>query len=389
MEKNIETKIEEDLQGWDGTTESIVGAVKEITFAADEEIVYEGMYPYTNSYGGTIVAAVVLDKDGKFNVSEYHLAGSGDKNVEEKPDVPALTVSGDATIAVEEVLNQEGMINVKAQVTKVNNAFEFGWVLRFAEIKESELAANVTEAFADFGNSGMIEGAAYSEIVFGEVKDYNFLTEYAEEWGGSILAVVGLNNDGTINLCDYYVAGSGNKGTIEQGGGDEPVVGGLYPELFKGATLSVVTENLSDPTAASATVKVSNVKSGVKTFILRIVGTPSTLNAMVAEAFEDYDGTEDSIFGAVKEVTANDQEFKYEYMETYDEEWAEYAANIVVVEVVNNQPVVVAAYCCGEGVTNGTKEQEGGNTESGDINFGGGTGNFGDINNVDFNGSTK
>jgi hypothetical protein len=235
----------------------------------------------------------------------------------------------------------------------------------------------------------MIEGAAYSEIVFGEVKDYNFLTVYDEKWGGSILAVVGLNNDGTINLCDYYVAGSGNKGTIEQGGGDEPVVGGLYPELFKGATLSIVTENLSDPTAASATVKVSNVNSGVKTFILRIVGTPSEIGALVAEAFDDYDGTEDSIFGAVKEVTANDQEFKYEYMETYDEDWAEYAANIVVVEVVNNQPVVVAAYCCGEGVTNGTKEQEGGNTESGDINFGGGTGNFGDINNVDFNGSTK
>ena len=359
-EADVAAAVEENLQGWDGTTESITGAVQEITFAEGESFFYNYMLTYSGSWGGSVVAAVTLDADGKFSVSDIYKAGTGNVNVE-GGDQPGGVVSGNATLAVEELVNDGGMVNVKAQVTKVADSFEFGWILRFGEIKEADLAASVAAAFENFASTGEIEGS-YKEITFGAVEEYNFLTYYEEQWGGSILAVVGITPEGTLDIADYYVAGAGNKGTIVEGGdqpGDNPVVDGLYGELYKGATLEVVTENLADPTSTSATLKVNGVNSAVKTYILRTVGSPATLADMITSAFEDYDGTAESITGAVKEVTADGQEFTYEYMEAYDAAYAEYAVNILVVEVANNTPVVVAAYCSGEGVFNGTKEQGG------------------------------
>jgi hypothetical protein len=225
FEKDIVTSVEENLQEWDAElgTESINGAVKEITFAEGEEFAYETMIPYDASWGGTVVAVVVLDTDGKFSVSDYYLAGTGNKNVGD--DTPSLEVTGDAIINVKEISNADGMTNAKVQITKVNQAFEFGWVLRLSDdTKEADIATKVMEAFADFGSTGMIGGSA-KEITFGAVVEYQYLINYSEEWGGNILAVVGMANDGTPILADYYLAGSGDKGTVtEEGGGDEPGV---------------------------------------------------------------------------------------------------------------------------------------------------------------------
>lgn len=41
---------------------------------------YEYMLPYDKTWGGTIVIAVVLDTDGKYNISKYYLAGMGVRN---------------------------------------------------------------------------------------------------------------------------------------------------------------------------------------------------------------------------------------------------------------------------------------------------------------------
>ncbi len=357
-EGELAEAIESNLQDWDGTDESLSGSFKPISFIAGETFDYNLMLPYSGSWGGSIVAAVTLDQDGKFSISDYYMAGTGDKNVE-GGDQPG-GVSGNATLAVEELVNDGGMVNVKAQVTKVADSFEFGWILRFGEIKEADLAASVAAAFENFASTGEIEGS-YKEITFGAVEEYNFLTSYDEQWGGSILAVVGITPEGTLDIADYYVAGAGNKGTIVEGG-DTPEPGdSLYGELYKGATLEVVTENLADPTSTSATVKVNNVNSAVKTYILRTVGSPATLATMIDFAFEEYDGTVGSIAGAKKEVTESGQEFTYEYMEAYDAAYAEYAVNILVVEVgADNTPIVVAAYCSGEGAFNGTKEYVGG-----------------------------
>lgn len=365
FEKDIVTSVEENLQEWDAElgTESINGAVKELTFAEGEEFAYETMIPYDASWGGTVVAVVVLDTDGKFSVSDYYLAGAGNKNV--GGDTPSLEVTGDAIINVKETSNADGMTTAKVQVTKVNDAFEFGWVLRLADdTKEADIATKVMEAFAEFGSTGMIGGSA-KEIAFGAVVEYQYLINYSEEWGGNILVVVGMANDGTPILADYYLAGSGDKGTVVEGG-DGPAQPGteVYTGLYKGATLELLAEDVTDPTAASATVKVAGVGSA-KTYILRIQGAPSALATMVAEAFAEYDGTVDGISGAVKEVTAEGQEFSYQYMEAYDAQWAEYAYNIVVVEVHDNTPYIVAAYCPGAGVANGDQEigQGGGNDE--------------------------
>ena len=363
-EKDILTEVEANLQGWNAEegTESIIGAVKEITFAEGEEFAYESLIPYDNSWGGSVVAVVVLDTDGKFSVSDYYLAGTGDKNV---ASTPALEVTGEAILNVKELVNNEGMVNVKTQVTKIAESFEFGWIVRFSEIKESELSDKILAGIKEYGSTGQISGAVVEEVAFGVVKEYNYLTAYDAEWGGSILAVVGMDNAGNITLADYYVAGTGDKGTVVEGGGDEPSQPGteVYTGLYKGATLAVGAEDVTDPTAASATVKVAGVGSA-KTYILRMQGAPSALASMVAEAFADYDGTIDSVSGAVKEVTAEGQEFSYEYMEAYDAQWADYAYNIVVVEVHNNTPYVVAAYCPGAGVANGDQEiGQGGGTD--------------------------
>ena len=363
-EKDILTEVEANLQGWNAEegTESIIGAVKEITFAEGEEFAYESLIPYDNSWGGSVVAVVVLDTDGKFSVSDYYLAGTGDKNV---ASTPALEVTGEAILNVKELVNNEGMVNVKTQVTKIAESFEFGWIVRFSEIKESELSDKILAGIKEYGSTGQISGAVVEEVAFGVVKEYNYLTAYDEEWGGSILAVVGMDNAGNITLADYYVAGTGDKGTVVEGGGDEPSQPGtdVYAGLYKGATLTVLAEDVTDPAAASATVKVAGVGSA-KTYILRMQGAPSALASMVAEAFADYDGTLDSVSGAVKEVTAEGQEFSYEYMEAYDAQWADYAYNIVVVEIHDNTPYVVAAYCPGAGVANGDQEiGQGGGTD--------------------------
>lgn len=44
------------------------------------EYTYDYMLPYDNSWGGTIIIAVVLDTDGKYNISQYYLAGMGVRN---------------------------------------------------------------------------------------------------------------------------------------------------------------------------------------------------------------------------------------------------------------------------------------------------------------------
>ena len=44
------------------------------------EYAFDYMLPYDNAWGGTIIIAVVLDTDGKYNISQYYLAGVGVKN---------------------------------------------------------------------------------------------------------------------------------------------------------------------------------------------------------------------------------------------------------------------------------------------------------------------
>lgn len=44
------------------------------------EYAFDYMIPYDNAWGGTIIIAVVLDTDGKYNISQYYLAGVGVKN---------------------------------------------------------------------------------------------------------------------------------------------------------------------------------------------------------------------------------------------------------------------------------------------------------------------
>ncbi|MBQ8864191.1 MAG: hypothetical protein IJ014_05650 [Rikenellaceae bacterium] len=344
MEKNIETAVFNNLQEWDGTTESIFGAVKEITFAEGESFVYESMIPYDQGWGGTIVAAVTLDKDGKFNVSDYYLAGTGDKGV----DAPVLTPTGDAILNVKELVNNEGMVNVKTQITKVNEAFEFGWLVRFAEIKESELSEKIAAGIKEYGSTGMITGAVVEEITFDAVKEYNFLTAYTDEWGGSILAVVGMDNEGNVTLADYYKAGTGDKGTVNDGGdtpGPEPT--DVFPALYKGATLSLVSEDTTDDVNASATLKVSDIPAGYTAWMFNLGQTAKPANVMtdIAAKFEDGLPSENN---ANRKVEAG-SENEFTNLAT---EWNGEVSVIALVLVdAENKPWVVAAYACGKGVS--------------------------------------
>ena len=343
MEKNIETAVFNNLQEWDGTTESIFGAVKDITFAEGESFVYESMIPYDQGWGGTIVAAVTLDKDGKFNVSDYYLAGTGDKGV----DAPVLTPTGDAILNVKELVNNEGMVNVKTQITKVNEAFEFGWLVRFAEIKESELSEKIAAGIKEYGSTGMITGAVVEEITFDAVKEYNFLTAYSDEWGGSILAVVGMDNEGNVTLADYYKAGTGDKGTVNDGG-DTPEPGtDVFPALYKGATLSLLSEDTTDDVNASATLKVSDIPAGYSAWMFNLgaAAKPANVITDVAAKFEDGVPSENNVNRKVEAGT----EVTFTNLAT---EWKGEVSVIALVLVdAENKPWVVAAYACGKGVS--------------------------------------
>lgn len=343
MENNIENAVVANLQEWDGTTESIIGAVKEVTFAEGEQFAYESMIPYSSGWGGTVIVALTLDTDGKFNIADYYLAGTGDKNTE----APAtLTPTGDATINVKEVSNADGMTTAKVQVTQVNTEFEFGWVLRLSDdTKESEISDKVYAAFEEFGSTGIISGS-YKEITFGEVVEYQSLINYSEEWGGNILAVVGLSADGTPILADYYLAGSGDKGTVTEGG-DEPEPTDVFPALYKGATLSLVSEDTTDDVNASATLKVSDIPAGYTAWLFNLGQTAKPANVMttIAAKFEDGLPSESN---ANRKVEAGSENSFTNLATEWDGEMSVIALVLVDAE---NTPWVVAAYACGKGVS--------------------------------------
>ena len=79
-EGELAEAIESNLQEWDGTDESLNGSFKPVSFIVGETFDYNLMLPYSASWGGSIVAAVTLDQDGKFSISDYYMAGTGDKN---------------------------------------------------------------------------------------------------------------------------------------------------------------------------------------------------------------------------------------------------------------------------------------------------------------------
>ncbi len=298
------------------------------------------------------------------------------KAEEETPSKVDMTGTGEVTISVKEGTVTEENVTATVSIASKSENVAQAWLYFFYETTEGELAEAIESNLQEWDGTDESLNGSFKPVSFivGETFDYNFMLPYSGSWGGSIVAAVTLDQDGKFSISDYYMAGTGDK-NVE--GGDTPEPGdSLYGELYKGATLEVVTENLADPTSTSATVKVNNVNSAVKTYILRTVGSPATLATMIDFAFEEYDGTVGSIAGAKKEVTESGQEFTYEYMEAYDAAYADYAVNILVVEVgADNTPIVVAAYCSGEGVFNGTKEYVGGGEEEGeDIGFGGSTG---------------
>ena len=288
------------------------------------------------------------------------------KAEEEVPSNVDMTGTGEVTLSVKEGTVTEENVTATVSIASKSENVAQAWLYYFFDTTEGVLAELIEENLQDWDGTSESLNGAFKDISFlvGETFEYELLLPYTSNYGGSIIAVVTLDNEGKFSISDTYLAGTGDKNV--EGGGDTPVEpsGDLYGELYKGATIEVVTENLTDPSSTSATVKVNNVNSAVKTYILRTVGSPATLETMIASAFEEYDGPAESISGAVKEVTASGQEFSYEYMAAYDANWADEAVNILVVEVANNTPVVVAAYCSGEGAFNGTKEQEGG--EGGD-----------------------
>ncbi|MBE6209660.1 MAG: hypothetical protein E7128_05450 [Rikenellaceae bacterium] len=283
------------------------------------------------------------------------------KAEEVTPSKVDMTGTGEVTISVKEGTVTEENVTATVSIASKSENVAQAWLYFFYETTEGELAEAIESNLQEWDGTDESLNGSFKPVSFivGETFDYNLMLPYSASWGGSIVAAVTLDQDGKFSISDYYMAGTGDKNV----GGDTPIEPGdnLYGELYKGATLEVVTENLSDPTSTSATVKVNNVNSAVKTYILRTVGSPATLATMIDFAFEEYDGTVGSIAGAKKEVTESGQEFAYEYMEAYDAAYAEYAVNILVVEVgADNTPIVVAAYCSGEGVFNGTKEYVGG-----------------------------
>ena len=104
------------------------------------------------------------------------------------------------------------MLNAECSVTKGANTVKAYCFRTSDTATEGNFEQEVKEAFADYPAS--ITGS-YKELTFAdgdtETVKMEYLIPYDNMWGGHIIVVVTVDQDGKLKIADYYKAGTGDK----------------------------------------------------------------------------------------------------------------------------------------------------------------------------------
>jgi hypothetical protein len=144
-------------------------------------------------------------------------------------------------------------------------------------------------------------------------------------------------------LADYYLAGSGDKGTVtEEGGDDEPT--DVFPALYKGATLSLEAENVDGGTA---TLKVVECADGYTPWLINLGSEafPENIISDVADIFAD--GVP-AATNAVRKVTVGEAS-EFNGLLSFDAKWGGSIIALALVDAEGNA-YVAGAYGSGLGL---------------------------------------
>lgn len=133
------------------------------------------------------------------------------EEIEEKPEI-SFDGTGEATFHVTETDKTEDMLNAECSVTKGANTVKAYCFRTSDTATERNFEQEVKEAFADYPAS--ITGS-YKELTFAdgdtETVKMEYLIPYSNLWGGHIIVVVTVDQDGKLKIADYYKAGTGDK----------------------------------------------------------------------------------------------------------------------------------------------------------------------------------
>ena len=178
-------------------------------------IVHPGEYYVV--YGATVDAQggvsypVNLAQLLKQSDDEEETYGTIPEEKEEKPEV-SFDGTGEATFHVTETDKTEDMLNAECSVTKGANTVKAYCFRTSDTATEGNFEQEVKEAFADYPAS--ITGS-YKELTFAdgdtETVKMEYLIPYDNMWGGHIIVVVTVDQDGKLKIADYYKAGTGDK----------------------------------------------------------------------------------------------------------------------------------------------------------------------------------
>ena len=125
-----------------------------------------------------------------------------------------FTGTGTATLNVEIIDTVDDRISAKLTATNFSSNVQTVWLFRFNG-KISEIEDVIRENLSDYPDAiyGSYkiakENFAINYIDGGSSWDpkYEALQEYDDKWGGDVVVMVVLDNEGKMNICSYYAAG--------------------------------------------------------------------------------------------------------------------------------------------------------------------------------------
>ena len=125
-----------------------------------------------------------------------------------------FTGTGTATLNVEIIDTVDDRISAKLTATNFSSNVQTVWLFRYngmiSDI-ESVLKENLSDYPEYIWGSYKIakEGIAINYVDGGSSWDpkYEALQEYDDKWGGDVVVMVVLDNEGKMNICSYYAAG--------------------------------------------------------------------------------------------------------------------------------------------------------------------------------------
>ena len=166
--------------------------------------------------------AVTVDKDGKLSevmdlVAKANKGNNGiqTKAVEEVPSTTDWTGTGALTLSVEGTgTTDAGMYTADLKVTKGNGTKKVYMIKQGDDAKPNgiEVYVKALPFFTDFDPNAEPTGAisiVLDESTSETTTTEEFLDEYSSYWGGYARIYVTLDNDGKLNIADWYIYGYG------------------------------------------------------------------------------------------------------------------------------------------------------------------------------------